>query len=163
MNTIFITLAIITLVFIVVIQYTNNVKLTRKVNDWKDHATLMEVQRQDIVKITKSFLLSLLDENGNFPTDRIPFARVDTFINDVQGPLDSIRFRLKDGKVLTYLNGIINPTEEKVILNNVASLTDDQITLIYAFLEAIQAQGWNTPIIPLTPQKIKHFLTYKNS
>lgn len=163
MNTLFIALVVITLVIVIIVQYTNIIKLTRQVNDHKEHANLMEVQRQDIVRISKSLFKSLLDETGIIPTDRMPFVQITPLGNQIQIPLDSIRFRLKDGKVLIYTNGVINPTEEVIRLNDITSLNENHMELIYAFLHELQSFNGKDPItIPLTPQKIRNILTYKH-
>lgn len=164
MNTIFITLAIITVVIVIVIQYTNIIKLTRKVNECKEARVLAEVQKQDILRISKSLCKSLLDEDGMIPVDRLPFAILDSTINTNTDKLDSIRFRLKDGKVLTYINGIINPSNGIARLHDITYLNEKHLELIYTFIHEIkELNGKELLTIPLTPQKIKNILTYNNN
>jgi len=168
MNTVLITLVIVTLCIVIIIQYANIVKLNRKVNDINEEKIKAEVQRHDIVKIAKSLLKPLVatEAAGNLPEDRLPFAihkQIASNIGTLEDGLSSIRLRLKEGKVLIYINGLINPTKETVVLNNISQLTHEHRTLINVFLNKVEGSDLDAPTIPLTPQKITHILTYNTN
>lgn len=163
MNTVLITVSIIAFCIVILIQYTNIVKLTRKVNDITEEKIKAEVQVHDVVKVAKSILYSIYNEAGILPTDRLPFVSKENFLSIKKTPLDSIRLRLKDGKVSIYKNGIINPTKDVVVLDDITSLNDEHVALIQSFLTIIEKSDMDTSVIPLTPQKITHILTYNTN
>jgi len=162
MNVILITLAIIILCIVITIQYANNVKLTKQNEVLVEQKRKAEIQTHDVVKVAKSILHSIYNDAGILPTDRIPFVSKEHYLSIKKSPLDAIRLRLKEGKVSIYTNGIINPTKDIVILDDITSLNNEHLELITTFIGVIEQSNIDAPIIPLTPQKIIHFLTFKD-
>jgi len=162
-ETIFIVIAFIALCIYIVKQYITIIKLNSRNYYLKEEALTAEVQRQDIVKISKSLFTILATEPSSIPTDRIPFLKRNSESDNlIYEPLDSIRLRLKDGKVLTYLNGTINPSKDDVFLYNITSIKKDHLELIHTYFNCIIDANIDAPTIPLTPQKIKNVLNYKS-
>lgn len=125
-------LILLILVFYKLKEYAkNNVKLSNSI-----HRLVMQ----------KELLNSLLEKlSYSFPTQPLeiiendfPFKATD-IENYSNVPLQSIRFKKKDGQVLVYINGTINPTKNKIHIQDLQSLkVNDMLKLKCKILDCIE-------------------------